>query len=118
MLSKVRDLKHKTYEMQKYLKPNGEKITQEEAKLIFKLRSKVTEVKQNFRGKYENVECELCHEEESQAHIMTCVELNKHENKEAIPEFEEIYKQNVKNQIKIARKFSKNMRIRKNLLKL
>ena len=104
--------------MQKYLKPNGEKITQEEAKLIFKLRSKVTEVKQNFRGKYENVECELCHEEETQAHIMTCVELNKHENKEAIPEFEEIYKQNVKNQIKIARKFKENFRVRKNLLKL
>ena len=116
--SKVRDLKHKTYEMQKYLKPNGEKITQEEAKLIFKLRSKVTEVKQNFRGKYENVECELCHEEETQAHIMTCRELNKHENKEAIPEFEEIYKQNVKNQIKIARKFKENFRVRKNLLKL
>ena len=30
--------------MQKYLKPNGEKITQEEAKLIFELRSKVNRV--------------------------------------------------------------------------
>ena len=103
--------------MQKYLKPNGEKITQEEAKLIFKLRSKVTEVKQNFRGKYESVECELCGEEETQAHIMTCIKLKKYETNETIPEFEEIYKENVKNQLKIARKFNENMKKRKTLLK-
>ena len=48
---------------------------------------------------------------------MTCIELNKYENKETIPEFEEIYKENIKNQVKIARKFKENMRIRKTLLK-
>ena len=98
--------------MQKYLKPNREKITQEKAKLIFKLRSKVTEVKQNLGGKHENVECELCHQEENLAHILSCIKLNKNENKEIILEFDEIYKGNVRNQIIIARKFKENMKVR------
>ena len=102
--SKVKNLEHKSYEMQKYLKSNPVKITQEEAKEIFKLRSKVTEVKENFKGKYENIECELCKEEENQEHIMTCKELNKNEKIEKIPDFEEIYKGNITNQLKIVRK--------------
>ena len=65
--SKVRNLKHKSYEMQNYLKSNEEKITKDEAKEIFKLGSKVTDVKGNFKGKYENIECQLC-EEESRTH--------------------------------------------------
>ena len=102
--------------MQKYLKSNPVKITQEEAKEIFKLRSKVTEVKENFKGKYENIECELCKEEENQEHIMTCKELNKNEKIEKIPDFEEIYKGNITNQLKIVRKFLENMKKRKKLL--
>ena len=35
----------------------GFKINQEEVKTICKMRSRVTEVKTNFRGKYESFEC-------------------------------------------------------------
>ena len=42
--------------MQRYLKSSKEKIKQEEAQTIFKLRSRVTDVKINLRGKYETLE--------------------------------------------------------------
>ena len=113
--SKIRNLKHKSYEMQNYLKSNAEKITQDEAKEIFKLRSKVTDVKGNFKGKYENIKCQLCEEDEDQKHIIICKELNKSENEEKIPDFEEIYKGNINNQVKIVRKFLENMKKRRKL---
>ena len=113
--SKIRNLKHKSYEMQNYLKSNAEKITQDEAKEIFKLRSKVTDVKGNFKGKYENIKCQLCEEDEDQKHIIICKELNKSENEEKIPDFEEIYKGNINNQVKIIRKFLENMKKRRKL---
>ena len=112
--SKVRNVEHKKFEMQTYLKANGSKITQLEAREIFKLRCRVTDVKANFRGKFENIECESCdeHEEENQNHIMHCKRLNKNEN-EKILEYGEILKSNVKKQIQIVRKFIENMKSRK-----
>ena len=46
--SKVQKLKYKQLEMQKYLKPNHLKISREDATTIFKLRSRVENVKINF----------------------------------------------------------------------
>ena len=46
--------------MQNYLKPNRVMITQNEIQTMFKLRSRVTDVKQNFKAKYENLECRNC----------------------------------------------------------
>ena len=96
MKKESHSIEYKRYEMQNYSKPNSEKMTQDEAKEIFRLRSKVTEVKANFRGKHGNMECEQCNEEETKEHILTCKNFNKHENVEKTPEFEEIYKWNVK----------------------
>ena len=110
--SKVKDVPHTKFEMQNYLKANQLKITQEEAREIFKLRCRVTDVKSNFKSNYENIDCENCYEEENQQHVLTCKILNKLENDE-IPEYDEILKNNVKNQLQIAKKFIKNMKIRK-----
>ena len=54
--SKVKILEHNELRMQKYLQPNSEKIRKEEAQLIFKLRSRMTNVKTNFKGKFDNLE--------------------------------------------------------------
>ena len=48
-------------------------------------------------------------------HIIICKELNKSENEEKIPDFEEIYKGNINNQVKIVRKFLENMKKRRKL---
>ena len=68
--SKVKTLKHENKGMQKYLKHSKMKITIEERQLIFKMRSEVTNIKMNYKGMYENFQCEVCNEEdETQEHI-------------------------------------------------
>ena len=71
----------------------------------------------NFRGKYENFECEICMEEdETQKHIIYCKEINnKNENYIKLPEYEEIYNGNVNSQIMIAKRFMENVKIREKL---
>ena len=59
-------------------KPSRVIITQNEIQTIFKLRSRVTDVKQNFKAKYENLECRNYKvEEESQNHVYECWEIIK-----------------------------------------
>ena len=43
--SKVKEIKHKSIQMQKYLQPNNMKMLKEDAQLVFKLRCRVTGVK-------------------------------------------------------------------------
>ena len=79
------------------------------------MRSRVTDVKTKFKSKYESFECEACKiEEETQKHIIECTEINKGKNEyKKLPEYEELYKRNVKNQILIVRHFLENMKRRK-----
>ena len=65
--------------MQNYLKANKLNMSQELTQTIFKMRSRMTDVKTNFRGKYDNFECELCNEEdENQKHMIECRDIFKH----------------------------------------
>ena len=108
--SKVSNLQYIHFEMQKYLRQCKINIRKEEAQEIFKMRSRVSDVKINFKGKYETFDCESCNdkEEESQKHILQCKSLN--ENNEIIPEYEEILYGNVKMKVAVARKFIKNLK--------
>ena len=117
--SKVMNIKHKQIKMQKYLKSNGLKMNQEEVQTIFKLRSRMTNVKTNFRGKYDNFECELCNEEdENQKHMLECKEIMKKIKVEVkIPEYDELFKGNVRKQLEIAKAFLENMKIKEDLNK-
>lgn len=51
-----------------------ENMNFEDAKIIFMIRSKMLDVKGNYKNKYEpNLKCELCQEEtENQDHIVKC----------------------------------------------
>ena len=115
--SKVINIIHQRLEMQGYLKPNRIKLKIEEAQEIFKMRSRVTDVKTNFKSKYESFECYVCKiEEETQKHIIECTEINKEKKEyEKLPDYEELYKRNVKSQVLIARHFLENMKMRKNV---
>ena len=118
--TKVMHIEHKNLEIQKYLKSCNIKITPEEAQEIFKLRSRVSDVKMNFKGKYDSLECEACqeNEEESQQHIINCKILNENnENIGNVPEYEEIYNGNTKMKLKIAKLFLENIKNRENLKK-
>ena len=74
--SKVMELKHPNLTIQEYLLPNKQKISKEETQLIFRMRCKVTNVKMNMNGLYDNHECEVClSDEETQKRIYECKEI-------------------------------------------
>ena len=65
--SKVEHITHNILKMQKYLQANQSNIRREEAQLIFKLRCRVTEVKTNLKGQFDQLECRACSKEEEPA---------------------------------------------------
>ena len=68
-------MKHENLDIQKYF---NTKITKEERQLIFQLRAEVTNVKMNCKGKYKDIRCEACNQEnETQEYVLTCEILNK-----------------------------------------
>ena len=92
------------------------KISIEERPLIFKLRSEVTNIKMNYKGMYENFQCEVCNEEdETQEHIIKCKILNKEEKDNV--DYSKIKNGNIIEMVKIARMFKKNLGIREKYLK-
>ena len=105
--------------MQNYLKANNSKMSQNESQMIFKLRSRTTKVKTNYKGMFENLECTVCHEEnESQKHILHCKEIRKmKENNEKELKYENIFGENVIKQREIAKCFEENVKIKENLEK-
>ena len=116
--SKVKHLKHTKLEMQRYFKAGKLKISQEEVRTIFKMRSRVSDVKTNFRNKYDSLLCDLCYEEdESQEHILNCKEIiSLKKNNEKPPEYEKLFEHNMKNQVEIAKHFIENIKIRKKVI--
>ena len=117
--SKVMNVKHFKIGMQEYLKAGKSRIKQEVARRIFKLRSRVTDVKINFRGKFESLECDLCKEvDENQEHLLQCKEILKNREGDTKQlKYENIFEHNVKNQAEIAEQFEENIKLRKKILK-
>ena len=116
--SKVNHIQHGVLNMQTYLKPTRTKITKEERQNIFKLRSRVTEVKMNYKRKYEDLTCKACKkEEETQEHILECEEIEKKEpSLKSKLKLEVIFKGSIEDKAYIARMFEKKMKLREKLL--
>ena len=56
--------------MQDYLKPGTQIITRKEIEFIFKLRSKMVNIKANYKGSQNTITCSSCNNgEETQEHI-------------------------------------------------
>ena len=105
--SKVDKIEHNSLIMQKYLQPNTTNIKKEEAQLIFLLKCRMTNVKNNMKGKYVSLLCRGCKiSEESQKHIIEeCKILN--EDRQEI-DYEKILNGTILEKLKIARKFQEN----------
>ena len=116
--SKVLHLKHEIMNMKKYLKAHGVKSNKEEKQLIFKLRSRVTDLKMNYQGIYDFHDCDACGiEDESQKHILECPTLiSFNEENEEITEYEKIFEGTIQEKLDIARLFQKNMEIKDSLI--
>ena len=109
--SKVKNVRHERFEMSDYLKPNGVKLCKEEAQFIFKVRSRVTNVKINQRGKFDDLICRICEEdEESQEHVFLCKDL-KNENESNEVEYQQIFNGSVEEKLKVCKKMQKKLKI-------
>ena len=66
------NLEYNDLKIQEYLKSNNN-ISNDKKYLLFKLRTRMTELKINFKNKYVDEICSICYlEEESQIHLMEC----------------------------------------------
>ena len=106
--SKVNKVKHDRIIMQKYLKASNIVISKEITQQIFKIRCRVTDVKTNFKGKYDDMMCRVCKkEEETQKHILECEDLNEGI---VMTSYENIMDGNIKEMVLVASKFMENMK--------
>ena len=70
--SKTENLNYNNLECQSYLKSDS-KLKNEEKQLLFKFRTRMSNLKINFRNGYTDLTCKLgCNEDESQQHLFNC----------------------------------------------
>ena len=101
---KGKEIVYSRLKMSEYLLPNNENLSIEEQQYIFSIRNRMIQIESNFPEKEEIKPC-ICGEQMKMKHIYTCKNLNK-EN--VIIEFEEIFRENVKNQKIISKRFRKS----------
>ena len=97
--------------MADYLRPNEEDMTIDEQKWLIKCRTEDVDAKANHRWKYNDVFCSACmkNEIETQGHILFCdYLLGKNENVSYIPDYEELYHGELKEQIYVSRLLKEN----------
>ena len=97
------------------------KFTSNNIELLFKLRTRMVQVKANFKTGFDSLFCDLCKvedEEENQPHLLNCeVLLNNCEalyNDESV-EYDDIFSDK-ESQLKAVKLFEKVLEVRDNLL--
>ena len=115
--SKGSQVKYVEFEIQSYLK--SDKITTKQAKLLFKIRSNMLDVRSNYESKYvrkgesddTKLLCQLCKvHRDTERNIFQCTELG---NMSDIS-FDDIYSKNMDKLAKAVTLFQKLWKIRKN----
>ena len=118
--SKVKSVNYSRFEMQDYLTPSNENISKEESLFIFKLRSKMVNLKANYKNLYQTYECSNCNSEnETQEHVYNgCKAIQKEEisNRKEKPDYLQIMSGNILEKQKVARIFMEQMKTRERLL--
>ena len=115
--SKVLHLSHTRWETQPYLQPN--QISSHEAKFIFLLRTRMLDVKMNYRNKHPNLSCPICESaNDEQAHLLACVKLvDEMELVEDGFSYENIFESNLDEILRVSRRIQTNFKKRKDLMK-
>ena len=115
--SKGKEITYLYLEMRKYLSSDS-LLTIQEKKEAFMIRTRMTELKTNFKNKYSDYNCIVCEKEnmfneETQEHIYSC-KLIKENNKQLRNIFGNSYE--TKEIKEITREFIENMKQRKKFL--
>ena len=116
--SKAEDLSYKKLETQSYLKSDND-LKNEEKEVLFKFRTRMADLKMNFKNMHIDHTCPLCKEhDDSQKHILECETiLNKSEDlaNNSRVEYEDIFEGKSK-QIEAIKLISKAFKVREKLL--
>ena len=118
---KVKKLRHNSLKMADYLEPNNINIKQSEAQTLFKLKSKMVDVKANYPTAFRNnINCTLCEKEgntrkDSQKHILKCPVIKRKILENEKFNYKDLTSESLKYQIRIVKRFQKNYLIRKQL---
>ena len=107
--------------MEKYLKANDLELTVEERKFLFQCRTNDIEAKANRTWRHEEIYCVSCKDIskiETGKHILECNVFNDQNNMISyIPEYNDLYSTDIKEQIYTSNVIRQNMKIRKQYLK-
>ena len=109
--AKGRLLQYNEFSMADYLNPNEEHISIEEQKWLFKCKVEDMDIKGNNRCKYQDISCSSCQRnvDETQYHILNCKFLmGKNENLTYLPEYEERYNGDIKEQLYVSKLLKEN----------
>ena len=79
--SKGKEIEYHEIELRYYLSSDSN-LTVQEKKELFKMRTRMTEVKSNYKNRYESLNCDKCEKnnkfnEETQEHVYKCREIKK-----------------------------------------
>ena len=91
--SKSKNIQYSELKLQEYLRSHRSGTINEKARL-FQIRSRMLQLKANFKTGQENIMCTLCEaEEESQTHLLSCKALSSYSviSSDRTPVYEDIY---------------------------
>ena len=97
--------------MPDYLSPNEEDLSIDEQKWIFNCRVEDIQIKGNHQWKFQDISCSSCklNIEETQEHLLHCNYLSgMNENVMYIPEYSELFKGSLEEQIYVASLLQEN----------
>ena len=100
--SKTSHIQHRKIGMASYLKPN--QISIQEAKFLFTLRSRMLDIKCNYRGKYSDVICPSCkQDDDTQQYLLVCSSLNMDGVVAgSLPDYNDLFSENLSKQVQLS----------------
>ena len=115
--SKVLHISHKHMKIQDYLSPNN--IGIHDAKFLFYLRTRMVDVKTNYRGSNSTLQCPLCkNEQDTQEHLLTCSKLDGgNEVVSDVLNYSDLFGDNLERKITLTKVIHSRFKKRKVLLK-
>ena len=114
--SKVDTIEHASLQIQAYFSADDSEKTIKNIQDLFKIRSRMLDVKTNYKGNYTEYNCDECkiiglENEDTQSHLLKCPIINAGKT-ELHSEYSDIFVMNVNLQIDVTKEIMENMKIR------
>ena len=104
MHSKSKNLKYSSIALQPYLAPSDLKLSIQEKQFLFSARSRMLDVLCNYKDGKKTLQCRACDKfPEDQPHLIQCEKLSGNDVTENLPNYDDIFSDNVNQLAKIGR---------------